>query len=135
MPALEHVAPVAGPLSRSLRSWAIAALDLVFPALCPVCKSTLAERRRDPLCGACWDLIPRIAPPCCDRCGLPARALIPVPAEVVPAGRPLCGGCGASTAGLGLGAGRGLRTTAWSATPSTRSSSGASARWPARWRH
>jgi len=93
MPALEHVAPVAGPLSRSLRSWAIAALDLVFPALCPVCKSTLAERRRDPLCGACWDLIPRIAPPCCDRCGLPAQALTPVPAEVVLAGRPLCGGC------------------------------------------
>jgi ComF family protein len=93
MPALEHVAPVAGPLSRSLRSWAIAALDLVFPALCPVCASTLAERRRDPLCGACWDLIPRIASPCCDRCGLPARALTPMPTEVVLEGPLLCGGC------------------------------------------
>ena len=93
MPALEHVAPVAGPLSRSLRSWAIAALDLVFPALCPVCASTLAERRRDPLCGACWDLIPRIAPPWCDRCGLPARALTPMPTEVIPPDRLLCGGC------------------------------------------
>lgn len=93
MPALEHVAPVAGPLSRSLRSWAIAALDLVFPALCPVCASTLAARRRDPLCGACWDLIPRIAPPCCDRCGLPGRALTPMLTEVVLPDPPLCGAC------------------------------------------
>jgi ComF family protein len=104
MPALEHVAPVAGSLSRSLRAWATAALDLVFPALCPVCTATLAERRRDPLCGACWDRIARITPPCCDRCGVPWRASAlpigassaaltvtpPGPAVLTPA---LCGAC------------------------------------------
>jgi ComF family protein len=53
-----------------MHAWALAALDLVFPALCPVCHSTLAAGRRDPLCGTCWDAIPRLAPPCCERCGL-----------------------------------------------------------------
>jgi len=103
MPALEHVAPVAGSLSRALRVWATAALDLVFPALCPVCAATLAERRRDPLCGACWDRIARFTPPCCDRCGLPWSAstlpigagaavltLPPAPSGVTPL---LCGAC------------------------------------------
>jgi ComF family protein len=50
-------------------AWAVAALDLVFPARCPVCAATLGAGRRDPLCGACWDAIPRIAPPLCVRCG------------------------------------------------------------------
>jgi ComF family protein len=90
MPALEHVAPVAGSLSRALRAWATAALDLVFPALCPVCAATLAERRRDPLCGTCWDRIARLSPPCCDRCGLPWRASIPPLASTDPL---VCGAC------------------------------------------
>ena len=93
MPALEHVAPVPGSLSRSLRAWATAALDLVFPALCPVCAATLAERRRDPLCGTCWDRIARISPPCCDRCGLPWRTSTPLLSSVFPAGSPVCGAC------------------------------------------
>jgi ComF family protein len=92
MPALEHVAPVARSLSRSLRAWATVALDLVFPALCPVCTATLAERRRDPLCGPCWDRIARISPPCCDRCGLPSRASIPLSASV-PAAATVCTAC------------------------------------------
>jgi ComF family protein len=92
MPALEHAAPVAGSLSRSLRAWATAALDLVFPALCPVCAATLAERRRDPLCGACWDRIARIRPPCCDRCGLPWPTSIPR-ATSVPLAPMVCGAC------------------------------------------
>jgi ComF family protein len=49
----------------------VAALDLVFPARCPVCEATLGAGRRDPLCGACWDAIVRIVPPFCGRCGLP----------------------------------------------------------------
>src|SRR5262249_35183567 len=92
MPALEHAAPVAGSLSRSLRVWATAALDLVFPAICPVCAATLAERRRDPLCGACWDHIARITPPCCARCGLPWRTSIPL-ASSPPAIPLVCGTC------------------------------------------
>lgn len=52
-------------------AWALAALDLLFPALCPVCRSALGQGRRDPLCGGCWESIERIAPPHCDACGLP----------------------------------------------------------------
>jgi ComF family protein len=66
-----------------MRAWALAALDLVFPALCPVCGATLADGRRDPLCGACWNAIPRLGPPCCERCGVP-----------LPVGAPrACGAC------------------------------------------
>jgi len=93
MPALEHIARVAGSLSRSLGAWATAALDLVFPALCPVCTATLAERRRDPLCGACWDRIARITPPCCDRCGLPWPASARLSLSVTATGPPVCDAC------------------------------------------
>jgi ComF family protein len=58
-----------------MHPWALAALDLVFPAVCPVCEATLAARRRDPLCGACWSAIPRLTGPCCDRCGVAFPAL------------------------------------------------------------
>ena len=67
-----------------MRAWALAALDLVFPALCPVCQATLAARRRDPLCGRCWDALPRLGPPACARCGLPFAT---------PDAAGLCGGC------------------------------------------
>jgi len=36
-----------------------------------VCEARLGPRRRDPLCGPCWDAIARIVPPYCDRCGVP----------------------------------------------------------------
>lgn len=62
-----------------MRAWALAALDLVFPAFCPLCEAPLAAGRRDPLCGACWEAMPRIRPPWCDRCGLPIRVLTPPP--------------------------------------------------------
>lgn len=58
-------------------SW-LAALDLLFPAVCPVCAQALGRDRRDPLCGACWRAVSRIAPPWCDRCGLPFPAFAPV---------------------------------------------------------
>ena len=51
-------------------AWLDAALDLVFPAICPVCASALAAGRRDPLCGTCWETMPRLSPPWCERCGL-----------------------------------------------------------------
>jgi ComF family protein len=68
---VEHAAPRAVALSVAVRGWAVAALDLVFPARCPVCEATLGAGRRDPLCGACWDGIVRIDPPFCAHCGLP----------------------------------------------------------------
>jgi len=57
-----------------MRAWALAALDLVFPALCPACEAPLGPGRRDPLCGACWSGIERLEPPVCDRCGVPLGA-------------------------------------------------------------
>jgi ComF family protein len=57
------------PAPRATPGWIVAALDLVFPALCPACGAGLGAGRRDPLCGACWDAIQRIAPFHCGRCG------------------------------------------------------------------
>lgn len=54
-----------------MRSWAVAALDLLYPAICPACGGSLAAGRRDPLCGACWTGILRLAPPWCSTCGVP----------------------------------------------------------------
>jgi len=70
VPALEHVASVVAP-DRGVRPWLTAALDLLFPPFCPVCRAALGVGRRDPLCGACWVGIERIAPPWCRRCGAP----------------------------------------------------------------
>jgi ComF family protein len=57
-----------------LSSFTVAALDLVFPALCPVCETTLGAGRRDPLCGTCWSAISRLGAPWCDRCGAASLA-------------------------------------------------------------
>jgi ComF family protein len=53
---------------------AAAVLDLVFPAICPVCQTRLGSGRRDPLCGKCWDAIERLAPPWCEVCGAPGAS-------------------------------------------------------------
>jgi ComF family protein len=75
VPQLEHVAPVASPVvtgeARGWRPWITAALDLVFPPLCPVCDGLLGAGRRDPLCGRCWEGLERILPPWCRCCGIP----------------------------------------------------------------
>lgn len=57
-----------------MRAWTLAALDLVYPALCPVCGSVLGAGRRDPLCGACWAAIVLVERPYCAACGLPFLA-------------------------------------------------------------
>jgi ComF family protein len=86
VPSLEHAEVVADALTPPMRAWGLAALDLVFPALCPVCETALAgRRRRDPLCDSCWDAVPRLAPPCCEPCGRPLPALAPAPGP--------CGAC------------------------------------------
>ena len=71
MPRLEHVAPVAAGEAHGWRPWITAALDLVFPPLCPLCDRMLGAGRRDPLCGECWEGFERIAPPWCRCCGAP----------------------------------------------------------------
>jgi ComF family protein len=68
----------------------LAALDLVFPALCPACGRTLGAGRRDPLCGDCWRGIELVTPPWCEVCGLPFPTFAAVPA-LVAAGR--CQAC------------------------------------------
>ncbi len=72
-----------------MKAWATAALDLLYPALCPVCSATLGSGRRDPLCAACWLAIPRIDPPYCAVCGVPFATL--EPRALGSAG--LCGPC------------------------------------------
>jgi glyceraldehyde 3-phosphate dehydrogenase len=54
-----------------MHSLALATLDLIFPAVCPVCAERLGPGRRDPLCGRCWSAFVRLTPPWCDRCGIP----------------------------------------------------------------
>jgi ComF family protein len=53
---------------------ALATLDLIFPALCPICRAPLGAGRRDPMCGRCWEAITRLGPPWCDVCGAAAPA-------------------------------------------------------------
>jgi predicted amidophosphoribosyltransferase len=53
------------------KPWLTAALDLIFPPLCPVCRELLGDGRRDPLCGTCWGRLSRIGPPWCRCCGVP----------------------------------------------------------------
>jgi ComF family protein len=88
--SVEHLASGPGPLSAAppgratLAGWATATLDLLFPALCPVCEAVLGAGRRDPLCAACWAALDRLAPPWCERCGVP---------EATPAAGGACGPC------------------------------------------
>jgi ComF family protein len=60
-----------------MRALATAVLDLLFPAVCPVCSARLGAGRHDPLCGACWASFARLAPPFCATCG------VPVPSDAV----------------------------------------------------
>lgn len=94
MPSLEHPPALAPtpPAAPAWRQWVTAALDLVFPPFCPVCAARLGAGRRDPLCGACWGALERIAPPCCRLCGLPFDVF---PGDGDAAAEPgrLCGGC------------------------------------------
>ena len=45
-------------------------LTVVFPATCPACRRPLAQPSRGPLCGPCWQAVPRHNTTSC-RCGLP----------------------------------------------------------------
>lgn len=68
----------------------LAALDLVFPAICPVCADVLGAGRRDPLCARCWGAIQRIDRPVCEVCGVPFPSFDPPDDLAVPA---RCGTC------------------------------------------
>jgi ComF family protein len=70
---------ISGAGVSPMRAWTSAALDLLYPALCPVCQTRLGATRRDPLCGGCWTRIARIEPPFCRVCGVPSTATEPCP--------------------------------------------------------
>ena len=68
--------PLAGPppapapwARRWLPRFGRAALDIVYPAHCPACGCGTAEP--GVLCGPCWQTIPFIARPYCERLGVP----------------------------------------------------------------
>src|SRR5258706_16196911 len=65
-----------------VRTLATAALDLLFPAVCPICSTRLGPGRRDPLCGACWASFVRLTPPLCAVCGLPVPSETALPCAV-----------------------------------------------------
>ncbi len=96
VPPLEHprtVAPPPAPLG-GWRGWLRAAVDLLFPPICPVCQVRLDAGRRDPLCGSCWERLERIAPPICRLCGLPLGGFAIEPHEAGGGPAPhLCGQC------------------------------------------
>jgi ComF family protein len=89
MSPLEYVA---GDLGQGMTTWATAALDLLYPSLCPVCDLALGPGRRDPLCRGCWTAVERIEPPGCRTCGLP----FPSFDRGLPAVPPLCHACAAA---------------------------------------
>jgi len=95
--AVEHAETGRFTISAgAMRGWAVTVLDLVFPALCPVCSVSLGAGRRDPLCGTCWEAIDRLAPPWCPRCGLPqdpaSKSTVPSPHSDLERNAPVCKG-------------------------------------------
>jgi ComF family protein len=58
--------------------WLDAALDLLFPAVCPVCHARSDDRRHRPFCLACWRALPLLVEPGCRVCG---RAFVGLPAD------------------------------------------------------
>ena len=130
MPALEHAAPVPGSLSRALHAWAVAALDLVFPALCPALRvDARGAAARSPVRRVLGgDPAPRAARLRSLRSAMRRRSIRRRPDR--PSGRAAVRCVPRRSARAGTGRAPAPSTRAWSATRSTRSSSGASGRWP-----
>jgi ComF family protein len=63
-----HVWSRLGRLAGAARVLAGRAADLALPPLCPVCREPVIGRA---LCAACWTKLHFIAPPYCDRLGIP----------------------------------------------------------------
>ena len=60
-----------------MRAWLDAVLDLVFPAVCPVCHARSDDRLHRPFCQACWAALPLLPDPGCRICG---RVFVGLPA-------------------------------------------------------
>lgn len=82
-----HSSSVFADVAPSWHRWITVGLDLLFPPLCPLCRSRLGAGRRDPLCGSCWERLPRLTPPYCARCGRPFYTFAPdAPHSATPPG-------------------------------------------------
>lgn len=46
-------------------------LAVLLASTCPVCQTRLEQPTGGAVCPACWDAVPRLTPPLCDRCGDP----------------------------------------------------------------
>ena len=65
-------APEAGSRLTVAARWGLDSLLAVLLApACAVCQTLLDRPTRGPVCPACWDGVPRLTPPLCDRCGDP----------------------------------------------------------------
>jgi len=53
------------------RDWLDAGLHFVFPAVCQLCGEARATAAEGYVCPGCWQSVRFIAPPWCERCGLP----------------------------------------------------------------
>jgi ComF family protein len=63
-----------GPASSlaEVSRWALDSLLAVLLApACPLCQTLLDRPTHGLVCPACWDAVPRLTPPLCDRCGDP----------------------------------------------------------------
>ncbi|MFC1850068.1 double zinc ribbon domain-containing protein [candidate division CSSED10-310 bacterium] len=49
-------------------------LNLIYPAVCPVCQQLSSSWKYSPLCQDCWKDITRMPTRCCSACGLPIPA-------------------------------------------------------------
>ena len=66
--------PFAGAAYRVARAagWGPDALLAVLLApTCPLCRTLLDRPTRGLICPACWNAVPRLTPPVCDRCSAP----------------------------------------------------------------
>jgi ComF family protein len=59
----------------ALTRWLDPVLDLVFPAVCPVCATRSDDPAHRPFCGACWAALPIGVDPGCPVCGEPFPGL------------------------------------------------------------
>jgi len=58
-------------LASKIQNWSDAALGLVYPEICQLCKTERATARDGLVCRKCWSRVRFIRPPFCNRCGLP----------------------------------------------------------------
>jgi ComF family protein len=62
-------------MALAVARWFDPLLDLVFPAVCPVCQSRSDAPAHRPFCGPCWTALPVGLPTGCPVCGEPFPGL------------------------------------------------------------